>query len=139
MHQVIIYGHDPMLLRTRELLLERAGFEVRTSDQLHEAQEMLAARPVDLLILCHTVNAMERSAILDSAHAAQKNLAVLFLSADWQSPDVAKNDAVFRTLDGPYGFLRTVCELTHEPVPPPSFISQSPNSGKRICHDSQAR
>jgi hypothetical protein len=137
-HQVLIYGHDSILLRTRKLLLERAGFDVCLSDTLDEVHEIFAAWPVDLLILCHTVGAPERSRILDAVDLSRKNLAILFLVADYRSSGVTENDVIFRTLDGPYSFLQTVCRLTHEPAPSP-LVSNSPNPGQKLCHDLQAR
>jgi hypothetical protein len=139
MHRhILIYGHDSILLRTRKLLLEGAGFDVCASDALDEVQRIFAAWPVDLLILCHTVRSEERARILDVVDISHKNLAILFLVADFQSPAVAASETVFSTLDGPGGFVQTVCRLTHEPAPSP-FVSKSSHTGQKLCHDSQAR
>lgn len=139
LHRVVIFGHDLTLLTTRELILERAGFEVRISEVCDEVDALLLAVPcVDLLILCHTAAVEERSRILSTARTGQENLAVLFLSADSQSPATTDHDEVFRTLDGPYDFLRTVCRLLHEPAPAPYLFSSS-NPGKELCHDLQER
>jgi hypothetical protein len=137
-HQILIYGHDSILLRTRKLLLQRAGFEVRTADVLDDVPGILATWRADLLILCHTVGLLERSRILEITHNPPQTFAILFLVADYQSCGVAENDAVFSTLDGPYDFLCTVCRLTHEPAPAP-FVSNSPDPGQKPCHDLQAR
>jgi len=137
-HQVLIYGHDPLLLRTRELLLRQAGLEVWVSDVGEEIHQILSARPIDLLILCHTVDCDERAATLAAMRASQKNPAILFLTADYRNPFVPEDASVFSTLDGPYGLLQTVCRLTHEPAPAPYASNQS-NSGQVLCHDLQAR
>lgn len=137
-HQVLIFGHESLLLKTRELLLMRAGFDVCASDRTDAAHEILAARAFDLLILCHSLRPQERSAIIATARAFQKNVAILVLLGDDQNPPISANVTVFRTLDGPYDFLRTVCRLTHEPAPP-LFGLNSPNPGKELCHDLQVR
>jgi hypothetical protein len=134
-HQILIYGHDSVLLRTRKLVLERAGFEVCASDALEEVQGIFAAWPVDLLILCHTVGLLERSRVLDMIGVPHKKPAILLLVADCQSPAIAENVGVFSTLDGPYDFLCTVCRLTHEPAPS-QLVS---HSGQKPCRDLQAQ
>jgi hypothetical protein len=133
-----MYGHDRILLRTRELILRAAGFEVCATETPAKIEEILATRPVDLLIFCHTVDELERSRILAKIPPSQKSLGVLLLFAGSYDPAPADQDAVFSTLDGPFDFLRTVCRLTHEPAPSPS-VYKSPNPGKELCHDSQAR
>lgn len=135
LRRVLIFGHDLTLLNTRKLILKRAGFEAGISEVCDEVETLLAASPVDLLIICHTADTEERSKILSIARTG-RNPAILFLSADSQSPATAEDDEVFSTLDGPYDFLRTVCRLLHEPTP---FFSNSSHSGEKLCHNLQAR
>ena len=138
-HQVLIYGHDQILLRTRELILRGHGFDVRVTDVPGELFTILATRPLDLLILCHSVDEIERSRILATAHASQKGLSTLLLAVGvGNSFSDSENDAIFSTLDGPQNFLGTVCRLTHEPAPS-SPATTSPHTGRIPCPDLQAQ
>ena len=136
-HQVLIYGHDRILLQTRELILRGAGFDVCVTDVLGEAQKFLATRPVDLLILCHSVDEAERATILATARAFPKPPGILLLSVGIGSSVSPDNNATFSTFEGPHNFLGVVCRLTHESVPDPS--SYSSPTGQKLCHDLQAR
>ncbi len=138
MHQVLIYGHDQILLRTRELILRGAGFDVYTTDAFDEAQKILTIRPVDLLILCHSVDETERAKILTTANACQKGLSTLLLSAGVGGSTAAENKATFSTLDGPQNFLGIVCRLTHEPARSSPALN-SPSAGHKPCPDLQAQ
>jgi hypothetical protein len=137
-HQVLIYGHDLILLRTRELILKRAGFDVCVTDLPGDVQRILATRHVDLLILCQTVNEAERSRIMATAHACQKSLSTLLLAPGVGNSSSSENDTIFSTLDGPQRFLGAVCRLTHEPVPSPSF-SNSSDTRQELCPDLMER
>jgi hypothetical protein len=127
--QVLIYGHDLILLRTRELILKQAGFEVCVTDLPGEVHRILATRQFDLLILCHTVDEAERSRILATVHASRKSLDILLLVAGFSGPASSEHEAIFGTLEGPQNFLGTVCRLTHEPVPS-AFVSNSPDTAR---------
>jgi hypothetical protein len=136
-HQVLVYGHDSLLLMTRELLLRGAGFDVCVCSTVDAAHAILAAHPFDLLVLCHSADPTERSSILATARARQKNLAILILVADYQNPPVSDNEVVFCTLEGPNAFLRVVCELTHDPTSSP--FASTPHRGQKRCPDLQAQ
>ena len=137
-HQVLIYGHDQILLRTRELILRGAGFDVCVTDAPDQARAILAIHPVDLLIFCHSVDDTERAKVLAIANASPKRPSTLLLSAGAAGSAYSENNAVFSTLDGPQSFLVTVCRLTHEPAPS-SPVSQSPHTGRIPCPDLQAQ
>jgi hypothetical protein len=137
-HQVLIYGHDQILLRTRELILRGAGYEVCIAEELAEAREILSSRPIDLLILCHSVDEFERSKLLAFAHACQKNLSTLLLATCVGSYPLSADETVFGTLEGPRNFILTVCRLTHE-APPASIASNSSYTGQQPCPDLQVQ
>ena len=137
-HQVLIYGHDQILLRTRELILRGAGFDVCVTNAPDHARAILAIHQVDLLILCHSVDDAERAKILAIANASPKRPSTLLLSAGGISSASSENTAVFSTLDGPQNFLGTVCRLTHEPAPS-SPVAKSPHAGRISCPDLQAQ
>src|SRR5277367_1703821 len=61
---IMIYGHDPLLLETRRLILERAGFSPITSLCLESATEIISTHEVDLLILCSSLSEGESRFLL---------------------------------------------------------------------------
>jgi hypothetical protein len=66
--RILLYGRDEMLLRTRRLLLQRAGFIVDTAISAEEFESRIAEAdsPYDLLILGHTIPEPEQNAIIAS-------------------------------------------------------------------------
>jgi hypothetical protein len=67
--RILTYGRDEVLLRTRQAVLEKAGFD---SDIAESPQEILdcistSDRNYHILILCHTVSADEQQVIVDAA------------------------------------------------------------------------
>lgn len=53
--RVLMFGRDVMLLDTRRMVLQSAGYEVSTGTQLSELDRAVSLRSFDLLILCHTL------------------------------------------------------------------------------------
>lgn len=53
--RILLYGHYPTLLQTRRWILEKAGFRVWIATQFAELENILTTRPIDLLILSHTL------------------------------------------------------------------------------------
>lgn len=131
--RVLIYGRDTTLLMTRELILRRAGLDVcRTTDHT-AATRILAAQPVHLLILCHTLRESERNAILSIAHSLQKDLKTLLLVANPSRYTAGDKDATLSTLDGPQTLLAAVCKLINLPACPPH--TPNPSTGPDPCHN----
>jgi DNA-binding NtrC family response regulator len=111
--RTLIFGHDTTLLRTRELILSRAGFDVLTTSDSVEASHILANQPVDLLILCHTLREPERQSILAVAHHAKPALRVLALVANATTSSADGNDATLSIFDGPERLVTVAHGLTH--------------------------
>ncbi len=67
--RILLYGHDEILLTTRRLLLESAGFIVDTAISAAEFESLIAEAelPYDLFILGHTIPELEQNAIIASA------------------------------------------------------------------------
>jgi hypothetical protein len=78
---IFIYGHDPTLLYTRHLMLEKAGFRISLGSNLKEVQDACSAHPVDLVILCQTVSAAEGDMVMAVANAFNPKASVLSLNA----------------------------------------------------------
>ena len=60
---ILIYGLDPVLLDTRRMILEHAGFEVEIAHNCQDLQLRTASIDYNLLIVCHTVSRTEQQQI----------------------------------------------------------------------------
>lgn len=115
--RILTFGHDPSLLRSRELLLRNEGFEVVTATEPKEATRVLTEQHVDLLILCHTVREQERQTILSFAHASDHALKALLLIAAPTGFMQSGQNSSLSTLDGPRTLLAAVHGLTDHGLP----------------------
>ena len=52
---ILVYGLEAMLLDTRRLILEQAGFKVEVVHDAETFEGLLSTNTYDLLIVCHTV------------------------------------------------------------------------------------
>jgi len=131
--RVLIFGHDMTLLMTRELILSRAGLDVRMTTDHTEATRILASGSVHLLILCHTLREGHLNAILSVAQSLQKDLKTLILVVNESAYVPFGQHAKLSTFDGPDTLLATVCRLTHMPVPAPQDLNPSA-AETDLCH-----
>jgi hypothetical protein len=76
---ILSIGDEDTLLRLRTLVLEAAGYEVRSMRSQMVTEEELAI-PVDLLILCHTVNIRRAAAIATVARRFHPDVRLLTLT-----------------------------------------------------------
>lgn len=67
-HRILAYGHDAILLKTRCMVLEQAGFHVDAASSAEQFQERIAQAkiPYRLVLLGHTVPPAEQSRIVAS-------------------------------------------------------------------------
>jgi hypothetical protein len=76
----LVYGNDEMLIITRGLLFEQAGYEVFTPRSLSNAALALMNHEIDILLLCQTLSEQERSAVLETAHTLQPRIKSVLLA-----------------------------------------------------------
>lgn len=63
---ILCLGEDPDLLRTRAMLLESLGAEVRHATNIAEALEQVTGEHFDLIVLCHSLKQSDAVAICDA-------------------------------------------------------------------------
>jgi len=56
---LVLFGEVPMLLQTRQWMLQSFGYEVRKAESISEATEEIRGKRVNLLIVCHSVSAQD--------------------------------------------------------------------------------
>lgn len=123
-YTVLSCGHDPLLLKTRDLILSRDGFRVINATGADHAQRILAGESVSLLLLCHTLSEEEFKSLLTAARALRPPPGVLALTANTFNSLTPSADAVFDTCDGPGEFLAAVHGLIDKTVARHRAMSQ---------------
>jgi len=108
--RVLIYGRDPSLLETRQLVLETTGGVVVATTELEDTKHELVHNQPDLLVLCYTLSPDDRSAILSSVDCLVPKLKVLVLRAD--GPAITQtDDCDFSIFNGPAALKSKVMKM----------------------------
>jgi DNA-binding response OmpR family regulator len=116
---ILVYGHDPLLLVTRRLLLENAGFRVFTTVELADAIQLTITHHFAILILCQTLDVKEREHILATAQGSRPPIKALILMAD-STPirTVGMQDVVLDSLVGPQTLLAVIDRMLESKARP---------------------
>ena len=105
---VLIYGQDALLLETRCLVLESAGFKVCAATELDEVLRLLAERQIAVLVLCHTLPAEKCHIILASARERRQSLKVLVLTGNDADCAAEEGDAVLEGFATARGLIASI-------------------------------
>ena len=84
-----MYGLDPVLLETRKLILEHAGFSAESAHSREKFDSYASTNAYDLWVLCHTVP--EDQKVQLSRFAADRNVQILHISV-MLSPEAFLDD-----------------------------------------------
>ena len=117
---VLCYGHDPLLLLTRERILKRLGYSCSTVMTVRDYQQALLRRTPGVILLCQTLDSEEcsQAARLTAVHAPSSRLVVMY-SVDLKC--VPDNEYVLLPSgDGPEIFSRTMSNLLGRLTGPPT-------------------
>jgi hypothetical protein len=113
-YNVVSFGHELELLRSRTLVLARL-YTARMVSRLGELRKELKDEPVDLIILCHTLSEEERRIVIEAASRKSPPKPVLLLVKDRNDRQVWRNSFVVGL--GPAALLTTVASILHAEVP----------------------
>ena len=108
--RVLCYGHDELLLYTRERILNRE-FLVGRCNKLADLTEILAQGPLDLLLLCQSVPDAECEEVIEKVRAESPQVKVLALHEPFAGACSAHSDAAMENLDGPLALLHEIHAL----------------------------
>ena len=107
---ILVYGKDEILVMTRGLILEKAGYEVFRAEQVGNAMLVLMNHQIDIVVLCQSLTDEERRGILETAHALQPEIKCAVL--DFAESEVAIEGVdLIRGLVGPSTLLKAVGKL----------------------------
>ena len=104
------------MLKTRVLILEKAGYETLTSTAFAGAMLTLMTEQVDVLLLCQSLTDEERRGILETAYALQPEIKCAVLDFEEREDTIEGVDLV-RGLAGPSALLSAVGRLLSQKAP----------------------
>ena len=112
---VLSVGRDPLLMRTRTVLLLEAGYSVMPSFTSRDAFQIFSSREIDLVILCHTIPQEEKSKLIASMKKRNKRTPIVCIHVDGET-DGKLVDAYVHGLDGPEALLSCIAKLLDESI-----------------------
>lgn len=77
---ILIVGHDAVLLNTRAMLLESAGYIVESAYSVEEAVRRFRAGDFDLVVACHSIPDEEREGLVEMIRDGGAATPVIFVS-----------------------------------------------------------
>lgn len=107
---VLVYGHELALLSLRRLVLASGGYDVLEASNFCEVKSNLLVRPVDLLVLCHSLSNADCEEISQEL-AARPGPKTLVLTAGPFSGCAAIPGKALNVMEGPTKLLSTVSLL----------------------------
>ena len=111
---VLSVGRDPLLMRTRTVLLLEAGYSVMPSFTSRDAFQIFSSREIDLVILCHTIPQEEKSKLIVSMKE-RKRAPIVCIHVDGEA-DGKLVDAYLHSLDGPEVLLSCVAKVLDKSI-----------------------
>src|SRR5258708_37522433 len=111
-YRVLCFGHNLMLLETRQWILEKRFLSVYVSS-LSDLERVAEGGGLDLLILCHSLSRHDFRKAADLVHDICPRLKVLALSSDTTAWDTPVSDQVVVGSGGPRALLPRVSSTVH--------------------------
>jgi hypothetical protein len=108
---VLCFGRDQMLLETRRMLLEQAGYTVLSTSIEIEVESALVNGDICLLVLCHSLLGADQEKICRFHRNMHSSAPILSLDVGKREPPENCGE-LFRADDGPAAFLALVRKLT---------------------------
>jgi CheY-like chemotaxis protein len=106
--RILVCSNDAMLVTTRGLILEKAGYKVLTAQTFANALLMLKHHQIDLCVLCQSLTDEEQRGIVETARAVQPEIKLATL--DFGEPAIEGVELI-QGLMGPSMLLNTVGKI----------------------------
>jgi hypothetical protein len=113
---ILVYGNEEMLVTTRGLILEKAGYGVFTAHEFGNAMLVLMNHQIDVCVLCQSLTDEERRGILETAHALHPEIKCAVLDFEEREDPIEGVDLI-RGLAGPSTLLNAVGKLLTQKAP----------------------
>jgi len=108
---ILVYGSDQLLLNTRTMVLEKAGYAVLTAIEASDVERIILSQKISLLVLCHTLSSEKCEAALELAESRRPVIRSLVLTAGMTPCSERAHDAILSAFDGPRRLVETVEKL----------------------------
>ncbi|MGI4827852.1 MAG: cold shock domain-containing protein [Janthinobacterium lividum] len=114
---ILMFGQDAHLLETRKWVLERAGFATTMVTTLAALNDAIAETFYEVLILCHSLSAMDCETSVSLAALQAPGMQILRLEAGSGVQPLALKQTIDVSV-GPIGLIKKVQSLfCHPPLP----------------------
>jgi hypothetical protein len=113
---ILVYGNEPMLVTTRELLLRQAGYKMFTAQTYANAMLAMMNPEIDVCILCQSLTEEEQRGILEMAHAHRPQLKCVVLDFEGIKAPIEGVDLI-RGLVGPSTLLNAISKILTQKAP----------------------
>ena len=115
---ILIFGYDKCLLETRQWVLQTRGYRVVIALDLADINALPTSRPINLLVVCHSVPMADRDAAIALAETRWPGCRHLSLAADHGRMPTGILGQLLHTMDGPAHLIALVGSALEEPAPP---------------------
>ena len=107
--QIVVFGKDPVLLETRQRILEGAGFDCVTVSGIDQLMPLARQEDVEVVVLCSSLDPNESRAILSAMDGlGRTDLKRLVLTKDKTAFPARDELEVVETPTSPQQFLSLV-------------------------------
>ena len=112
---IVIYSSDPLLLRTRTMILQNEGFHVNLAAmRLEEVEAIFEKEDVGLVILCHSLSAQSDESFVSYLKSQPRVIPTLSLMAGASRRSEQMGGLEFSAFDGPSRLVETVRDIMKE-------------------------
>jgi CheY-like chemotaxis protein len=105
---VLAVGTDPSLLKTRNLVLQSAGYTVESASSVKEAVDRFQSGDFDLVLLCHSVPRKDRDRLTSLIRASGSLTPIVSIAGNLGECDAF---ATATLEDGPSNFLARIRDV----------------------------
>jgi DNA-binding NtrC family response regulator len=105
---ILIFGRDYQLVHTRSLILEKAGYHVRTASSLPDIHQLLSEPSMDVLLLCHSLSTEECDQALAMTQERWPHIQTISLLSGSSGCTSELTDGVMNATDGPAKLIKEV-------------------------------
>jgi hypothetical protein len=108
---ILCYGHDEMLLATRQRILKKIGVRVDIASTESDYRQKLFGGDVAVVLLCQSLSTEECAGAAAFAKENSPSSKVLLMYTEPGDCDLQNENAEFFSGDGPLALVRTVVQL----------------------------
>jgi CheY-like chemotaxis protein len=122
---VLSVGFDLSLLRARGLVLESAGYLVKSASTLKGAADQFQSGDFDLVLLCHSVPRRDRDRLTSLIRASGSRTPIVSIAGSLGECDTF---ATATLEDGPNNFLAGIRDVLAKAEKAPAWTTRSGNA-----------